>query len=311
MAMKYQRILPLALGLSDFVPKRHPIRGKDDELSEQAFFVVSSGRTGTTLLASVLDRHSDLMVPPEQFVLHNAIIKFRLLNYLEWLDLVSIIVGEFARAKASMNWNLQVNDLIEELAGLPKGQRSLVKILDMIFRSYGEQHGQSFKIWGDKSPLSTDYMKLIYPVFPKAKYLGLVRDGRDVIASIYKKNPDADVAYATRKWNHAIAMQDYLRKRMGPEQFLQLRYEDLVREPEDTLEKACAFLGVPFQDEILKTQDDYLDKLGAVGDTEAFRNVANPINPNSIGKWKEGLTTSQLKDLMPHIEGNLAKLAYL
>lgn len=311
MAMKYQSILPTAIRISNWLPKRHQIRTGSKDFVQTPFFVVSSGRTGTTLLASILDRHPEVLVPPEQFVISNAIIKYRLLNYLEWLDLVSIIVGEFARSKATMNWDLKVNDLIEELAALPKSERSLGRILDTLFRAYGTQHGAEFRIWGDKSPLSTDYMDLIYPVFPDAKYLGLVRDGRDVIASIYKKNPDADVPYATKKWNHAIAMQEKLRKKLGPDQFKQVRYEDLVREPQKVMPEICQFLGVPFDAKILETQDDYLEKLGAVGDTEAFRNVANPINPNSIGKWKQGLSEKQLKDLMPLIEGNLKALGYL
>lgn len=311
MALKYQKILPVAIQISNWLPKRHKLRTGPEDFVHTPFFVVSSGRTGTTLLASILDRHPEVLVPPEQFVISNAIIKYRLLNFLEWLDLVSIIVGEFARSKATMNWDLKVNDLIEELAALPKSERSLARILDTLFRAYGEQHEASFSIWGDKSPLSTDYMDLIYPVFPDAKYLGLVRDGRDVIASIYKKNPDAGVPYATKKWNHAIAMQEKLRKKLGPDQFMQVRYEDLVSEPNKVTPEICDFLGVPFDDSILKTQDDYLRKLGAVGGTEAFRNVANPINPNSIGKWKQGLSKEQLQELMPLIESNLDALGYL
>lgn len=310
MAMKYSKVLPAVLTLSKWLPKRYPIHGEQKDLKEQPFFVVSSGRTGTTLLASILDRHDELLVPPEQFVIANAIIKYRLLNFLEWLDLVSIIVGEFARSKATMNWDLRVNDLIEELAALPKPERNLARILDRIFRAYGEQHQAAFRIWGDKSPLSTDYMELIYPVFKEAKYLGIVRDGRDVIASIYKKNPDADVAYATRKWNHAIAMQEKLRKQLNPNQFKRIRYEDLVQNPEQVMKEVCDFIGVPFSAKILETQDDYLEKLGAVGDTEAFRNVANPINPDSIGKWRKNLTENQLRELMPQIEQNLKTLDY-
>ncbi len=308
--MKYKGILPIALKLSTILPKRHPVRRGSSDFLERPFFVVSSGRTGTTLLASILDRHPEVLVPPEQFVMANAIIKYRLLNYLEWLDLVSIIVGEFARSKGTMNWELKVNELIQDLANLPVEERSLGKIFDALFRSYGTQKGYSFRIWGDKSPLSTDYMELIAPVFPEAKYLGLVRDGRDVIASIYKKNPDADVPYATKKWNHAIAMQRKLQKKLGPDQFKQVRYEDLVREPEKIMREICDFLEVEYTPAILETQDDYLEKLGAVGDTEAFRNVAKPINPDSIGKWRKNLSPQQLKDLMPLIEENLKALNY-
>lgn len=308
--MKFKKVLPTLVGVSRWLPKRHPLKAKAEKLSCKPFFVISSGRSGTTLLAALLDQHSKILVPPEQFALANAIIKYRMYNYIEWLDMVSIIAGEFARSKASMNWNLQTGELIQLLSSLPKNERSLRKILDEIYVAYGYQHNNSFAIWGDKSPMNTDYFNYILPVFPDAKYIALIRDGRDVAASIAVKNATADVAFAAHKWNHSIRVMEKVKKAVAADHFLLVRYEDLVQKPKEIVDQVLQFLNIESEDLVGK-QLDYTKKMGAAGQLKAFENIARPISDRSIGKWQSNLPEDWQDPLMKKIGPNMRKYGYL
>lgn len=300
--------------LSKILPSRYPLYCKTDIAAEKApFFVVSSGRSGTTLLASILDKHPEIIIPPEQFVLKNSIVKYSLYNRIEWLDLVSIIVGEFSRISGTMNWQLETGSLIEKLWHTPAEERSLYRIIDSIFIEYGHQHQQSFEVWGDKSPMTTDYLDFVLPVFPNAKFIGLVRDPRDVAASIFEKNEKADLKYVVRKWKNAFHQQQRVYKLHGPEKVKRITYEDLVRKPEETVNKVCNLLGVEQDYSILEKTDgqSYLEKLGEVGNSKAFLNVASPINTKSIGRYKSVLDKSVVREIEEQLSSELRSLNYL
>ncbi len=308
--MRLEKFLPVITQISRLLPKRHLVQARDEELSCRPFFILSSGRSGTTLLAALLDQHSQLLVPPEQFVLANTIVKYRLYNYLEWLDLVSIIVGEFSRTSATMEWNLNAGEIIEELFRLPKNQRSLRVILDHIYTAYGKQHGFSFTTWGDKSPKNTDYFKYIFPVFPDARFIALIRDGRDVAASIFKKNEQADTRYVLRKWNYSLKMIEMVRRKTSEDSFLLVKYEDLVSEPEKTLDIICRFLDVN-PEPVLDKQAEYLEKMGSRGKMKAFENLKNPVSTASVGKWETDLPQYYRQVILRGMEKNLRKYGYI
>lgn len=310
---KRKLLLKLSYPIIKKINFRYKVCSKHEELSCIPFFIINCGRSGSTLLASILDSHSKIMIPPEQYcALINSIYKFHLYNFIEWLDLINIIIGEFARKEATMNWNLNVNELISELYKLPKEKRSLRTIIDKIYFSYGKQNNNKFKIWGDKTPLNTGYYNFIYDVFPDSKYIGLIRDGRDVINSFFKFKKN--IKYAVDKWNESIKDIEKIKKKVPKDKFLLVKYEDLVSEPYNTIENILNFLGFNMEENILKTdRNTYLSKLGLLGgQTELHHvNVKKEITVSSIGKWKRELDPKIIDIVLPQIKDNLIKYGYL
>tara|TARA_R110002050_G_scaffold223458_2_gene359356 strand:- start:2424 stop:3359 length:936 start_codon:yes stop_codon:yes gene_type:complete len=309
--MKKKRLIRLLLTLFAALPKRYKIAASPEDLSCKPFYVISCGRSGSTLLASLLDSHSKLSVPPEEFVLANSVVKYKLYNYLEWKDLSGIITAEFLRAGGTMDWELHSPQaLIQDLYDLKPSERSFEKIIDEIFRAYLEQSGQKGRTWGNKSPMLTDHFDVIYPAIKNnARFIGLVRDGRDVITSILKKNSEADAIWAAKKWENSIKHIAQLEKQLDEEHFMLVKYEELVENPAEILNKILKFLDFEYEESML-VRGDYLRKLGRAGKSEAFQNVANPISNTSVGRWKTNLKTEDLELAMPYLKEGLEKYSY-
>ena len=115
------------------------------------------------MLGSMLNMHPDILLVPEQYALFYAIQRFKILNFLDWKDLVKIVVGEFSRKKAS-HWNADIAGIYDALYEATSEKQSLQLILDSIYREYGRVKEVPYTIWGDKTPKNVLHIDSIYPV---------------------------------------------------------------------------------------------------------------------------------------------------
>lgn len=267
------------------LPRKYPVRSTP-ELAVQPFFVFGSGRNGSTMLNRMLNQHSELFLPSEQYFLGNSIIKYKLYNFLIWRDLIKIIAGELLPSTESTTWSIDLDKMMKPLMALEN--RSLQSVIELIFRSYGAQT-KEFSIWGDTTPLNTYYLPEILSVYPKAKYIFLIRDGRDVVAS-YKTageeylgrlaNPDQ----AAEHWMHSIAKYKWAKKKISPANLYLLRYEQLVASPMEELKKLCDFLGISFEPGMLDFHEN--KSIAAMYQEPQHANIRRPVSESSVGKWK-------------------------
>jgi|GEM_PF-433213 len=305
--LKFGRILPYIIRTSDRLYRRHQVHSSEVHLSCTPFFIIGSGRNGSTLLSSMLNQHSKIMVPPEQWVLYEVIIKYKLYNLIEWKDLVNICLGLYADIQTNEGWKTNFQHLYSELHNLPKSRRTLTKILDKIYLTHGRQRELQFETWGEKSPLNTVYLRYIYPVFPQSKYVFLIRDGRDVVSSITKVR-GRDLKYAAWRWNYSIAQFEWLKSEVSGNQLRIIRYEDLITEPEKTLRKLMSFLGYDYESSMMNYQEsvDYLD----LEKFDYHQNVKRSLDKQRIGKWKDRLSQEEIDKLMPMLKDNLFAFNY-
>lgn len=147
----------------------------------------------------------------------------------------------------------------------------------------------------EKTPRHVRRMTVIRAAVPGAKFVIIVRDGRDVTASLGKRL-GGDYAAALERWvkdNTRV-----LKERKRPDVHL-LRYEDLVTDAPGTIRKVCDFLGVPYEESMLHYYEEPANWFGrknvnAVGrpgrEHGDLRNwqVNQPIF-DGRGKWKKDL----------------------
>lgn len=309
--MRYEKLLPTLLALSDVLPRRHRVRAKEEQLSCRPFYILGSGRNGSTLLGTMLNRHPDLLVIPEQFALPYATIRFRLLNWLDWQDLVKIVVGEYSDPKNS-HWKRSFTHLIPELYAIPGPQRSLRTIIDRILVDFGRSTGRPFTIWGDKSPLNTRLFRFIRPVITGSRIIFLLRDGRDVVASYShaeKKHlaEHIEPRNAAAIWRQSIRVMDELRRSMPSEDLLVVRYEEMISEPAGTLKKITDHLGTSYDPAMLAAEG--MDTMAVAGMNHHV-NVARPVLASNSGTWKDRLDRDTLSKVMPLIGSDLNRLGY-
>jgi hypothetical protein len=213
-------------------------------------FVVGVGRSGTTLLRLMLDAHPELAIGPEtQFVpdlihLRNPV--EAIIGSRTWGDF-GLDPAEFARRAAD-----------HDLSG----------VLRAFYGLYAEVQGKSR--WGEKTPGYVRNMDSIAPVLPEAHFIHLIRDGRDVALSRRARGMGAGkpMAATAELWRKRIESARRQAKGLNG-RYMELRYEDLVADPEPSLQRVCELIQLEFDAAMLRHSDGAGERLAELGDLDA------------------------------------------
>ncbi|WP_263840132.1 sulfotransferase family protein [Salinibacter sp.] len=293
--------------VSYFVGRR-PLRKSATEISPPPFFIVGSGRSGNTLLRAILTGHPNVSIPPESYVLGRVIRQFGSYSFLDWKVLLRLVLSEFEYHHQFETWDISLRSVYNKIRRLPEEERDLAHILDGVYRKYIDRHMSSATRWGDKTPVNTFHLDWIDRVFPEARYVHMVRDGRDVVGSYLKSEIYTSVEKALYRWKRSIKIaKEFRGKNEG--KVIEIKYEDLVQYPENEIPIVCEFLNIDFSEDMLEFQSDVEE----LGDTHLshHRGLKRPINTSSIGSWKNRLTESQKRKVMTEASGMLNNLGYV
>jgi hypothetical protein len=207
-----------------------------DPACDSPIFVLTSSRSGSTLLRFILDSHPELACPPETLAASACVSMLR-----SWITLME---GSGPRVDLS------------ELP--PDGIAVVQSAMDQLFGDYLRRRGK--RRWCDKSLDSHAYADLLIQAYPKAKFICLYRHSMDVIASGVEACPwgvsrfGFDPFVAQYPGNNVAAIGAYwmsctapmLRfEEEHPASCHRVRYEDLVTAPEETVAAMFEFLHVP------------------------------------------------------------------
>ena len=126
--------------------------------------------------------------------------------------------------------------------------------------SLGELIGRVFQIscrrarksrWGDKTPRYVTDISRLHRVFPGAKFVHIIRDARDVCLSL-RQAWRHTWHYSAEYWSQTVRAGVAQGQSIGMDFYLEVAYEDLVRQPEPMLRRICAFLGEDFEPKMLE-----------------------------------------------------------
>lgn len=213
------------------------------------FFVFGSGRSGTSLLARMLDSHPAIAVPFESH-LYN-----RILPLMEGRTAElgpgparERLVREILRTSDLRHWKPRPT-LEGTLASIRRP--GFHGIVEALLESWTLSRGKSR--WGEKTPHHTLCWPTILEGFPDLKVVHLVRDGRDVALS-FREAPfgPKHVYQAAHHWVRFLTSAEAAGAVLGEGAFLLVRYEDLVEQPERELRRICAFLGEDYDPAMLR-----------------------------------------------------------
>ncbi len=297
-----------AQGLWRSITQCYPLSDKADLHDLAPLFIVSAGRSGTTLMRSMLVAGEQIAIPPETQMLHKLPVKFSAYRFLGWKDMCKLMVAEFESSHYFPQWDIDLVPVYEELFCLTKQQRSLARIIHTIMMHYAAKKFPRASIWGDQSPINTYYLPFLRCVFPQAKYLHLVRDGRDVISSMITRRGDAYMDEAIYRWNTSIQRITKFKQSLQASQYLEIHYEDLVNQAETSLKQVSQFMHIDYTIRML----DYW-KLPTTIESKIdtfHKNLEKPVFSSSIGAWKERLTPEQQAYLSKRIAKQLKTTGY-
>lgn len=293
---------------------RYPVADPANTLRcNTPLFITSAGRSGTTLLRSMLVAGGEIAIPPETQVVHTAVRRFLAQRHLGWQQLCQSIISLFESHPNFYMWDINLGLAYSKALSIPKTERCLARIIDEVYGSYSEQKFPGAILWGDQSPIHTFHIRPIAAVFPQAKYLHMVRDGRDAIASHIERSQyvekEVTLEEATYRWKESIKRMQALKAKLDPAYYVEIRYEDLVTSPVDTLNKICAFIAVQYGPEMIdfwKSDTTIEHKY-----RPHHRNLAKPLFTSSIGKWQERLSPEAQKYILAETAPLLELLGYM
>ena len=280
-----------------------------DDAGYDPFFIVGSGRSGSTLLRRMLIAHPDVYIPPESWVLGRCVKLWRQHPSLTWRDRVYLILAQFEYTPRmrERGWP-ELAPVAQRLLAVEPKARSLARIIDMVYRFSAEQDSDCRR-WGDKTPLSTFSLPRIRSVFPSARFIHLIRDGCDVTFSYLQAGRYHDLKLAARRWAAAAKLASRFCRRHS-DQCIEIRYEQLVTKPEETLRQVCGLLDLEFIPRMIESED-VACRMKNVSKTNPFtENVLRPVFADSIGKGRRALSADQRQLIAPIIGKELARLGY-
>jgi protein-tyrosine sulfotransferase len=276
-------------------------------LNRQPLFILGCGRSGNTLLRSMLMAGDEIAIPPESYVLPKTIRLFRAYNYLPWDQLSSLIIGEFQAYKEFYTWQLDLSPCYSECRQLPKHQQTLANIIDVIYRHYAREQGVESEFWGDKTPINALYVAHIVKLFPQAHFIHLIRDPRAVVASYLKTGMHKDAGSVARLWKTVNnRLSHYLKPSLAKQI---ITYERLVKKPEQTLQEIAQGLKISYSDKLVNHYQSGT-QLGDVAVHEHHQNVGKKISTENIYKWKSHLSEAELKTVCKLLKKEREKYGY-
>lgn len=217
------------------------VPGAEPTMTDEPIFVVGSPRSGTTMLRDALRSHSRLTFPPESGVLAHLYRRHRdPTTDRAARRLAADLLGSAWIAA----WKLDLTP-----ADLEQ-HRSFGGVVCELYGAWARREGKAR--WGDKTPLYVTELPTILRIFPSAKIVHIIRDGRDVACSL-RRQPwgPTNVYTAALLWRRAVETGRAAGKLLGPSVYRELRYEALVATPEPELRALCGFLGERFEPSLL------------------------------------------------------------
>jgi hypothetical protein len=277
--------------------------------SVKPFFIVGSGRCGTTLLRRLLQASPEIHIPPENWTVGASIAVFRAYSWsLTWGSMVDLILGK--HILVNHRWFEGIpSRLRTHLLDIPPNQQSLARLLSEIYRFHGRALNADFNRWGDKTPLNVNHMDEILSVFPHAVFIHLIRDGIDVAYSWSKLDKyGGDLHEPARRWRNAIASCEKF-KDSHPRRIVDISYEQMCRDPETALKKICDFINVEYKKKMLYRSDHH-NEMQESHSISHYEKVFKPISTQSIGKGRRALSNGEKCSIAPIVDPMLVRLGY-
>ena len=264
----------------------------------QPVFVVGAARSGTTMLGERLGRLSGCLCIPESQFIEEALSKSSRDPNFGVSSVLAMISGHFRFSF----WGIADKEIHRIEKNLPADLSSLIVEL-VRTKALAESH-RSVKFWIDHTPSNLRILLRLKKLFPKARFIYILRDGRAVAASLQKIRDwgPRTVLGQARSWTSSVAHGFAAKEKIG-DCLCIVKYEDLILNEKVELERLAQFIGVP-----LLNPTDSPPGFIVHGYTENQHSlVGAALDPRRIDAWKKDLSMHDI-ELFESMTGDLLEM---
>jgi Sulfotransferase family len=258
----------------------------------EKFFIVGCPRSGTTMVQQALNRHSQIVVPPETkfFFSFFGHPRKRQVRHVERLN---------------ADLGIQLPQPTKQIASVAEGRA----YYEDMARQYVARHAAKNVVhFGEKTPEHTGLLPSIRRLYPDAKILVLCRDGRDVASSLSRMpwtSPNLYVNFIIWLYYNSILQKERLN---GSPNMYFAQYEDIVANPREEFRAILRFLGADYEPAVATGHGN---REGVPQREMAWKSRAlQPITSGRIGVFRRELTGDQIEILERLGRDDLLTLGY-
>jgi hypothetical protein len=246
---------------------------RSDSLLTSPIFLVGSERSGTTLTRLMLDHH-----PMNAFFFEFGFAVEMMLDSEGWPDLGEY--HDYLRANRIFN---AANLVIADDLDYPH-------LIDSFLRQKRDRAGKPLV----GATVHYDFDRLLR-IWPGARFIHIVRDGRDVGRSTIEMGWAGNMYVAVDKWIKAELLWSGFCRELPEDRWIEIRFETLVSEPKATLSRVCAFLDIPYDPAMLEYPK---------------HTTYDPPSTQPVGRWKRELSPEEIRLAEARIAEMLTERGY-
>ncbi len=273
-------------------------------MSYRPLFIGGCDRSGTTMLGDILGATAQSFATPESQWVHQLAPRLHLDAFADNAAMLDWLCDEFRFAV----WGLQRGRDLEELALPLDDARGCIEAILQQYLARNLPAKSGAQVWVDHTPDNVRYYPLLRKLFPDARYVHIVRDGRAVYQSVRDLDWGPNNAYmGTRFWSERLEQALGVELAEG-ENCLRVRYEDILRDPGNEIARICRFAQLPYDEKMLSGGGVILPGFTR-GQHEL---VGRPPDASRLDAWRSRLRRREIDDFeaWPASRLFLQKLGY-
>lgn len=286
-------------------------------------FLCGHAKSGTTLLAALLDHHSQIAVFPEESFYTKHIVNGKpmdaragaqhlLENFrpkIEGMDDEAIFDRwNFPYFKDFSDFKQRFESALQARSA-ENGTANHGHVIESYVDAFAQASGQTGKrYWVEKTHGNELALKMLEGYFPDLRAIYIVRDPRDIYGSWARRMKASSKSESLDNFlcRWGVSVWTWRQFTARNPNSMTVRYEDLLRYPQQTLAMICAFLDIPYEEVLEKpTKDGHLWE-GNSMHSDKFQGISTA----PIGRWHDSLNASQVEMIEGCLGGAMQSLGY-
>lgn len=283
---------------------------KEGEMADYPIFLVGSQRSGTTLLRAMLTQSRSLHIPRET----------------ETIPAVSEYAADYGQFNHAYQRWFFIRDLQRSSAtsrtdtfsafdlSLEEAEAALLQAAPMdyagawraIYTASAAKNGKAR--WGDKSPGYVMHVNWLANHFRDAVFVHIIRDPRDVVMSMRRAGWALSVRGAAQWWRMRVMAGMSAGREIGNRRYLEVRYEDLIRDPSRELKAICKKVSLAYEERMLRYfRDPFLVN---EGNRHLHMLLAEPVDPSRAYAWQREMPRRDVAEVETISADLMEKIGY-
>lgn len=270
-------------------------------LDEKPIMMIGAERSGTTLVMCLVGAHPRISVPEVGWLYPRFYPYLHTYGDLSIEENLKTLASEMLFGLNQPFWGMDMNPTtaVDEILSEVREQ-SFAGIYCAMHERFTKDTGKPR--WGQKTPHNLYFVKQIKEDIPNAKFVFITRDGRDASAECLQASFGHETIYcAAKSWMHCQNAAKPWRESLDKSDWFDVKYEELVRNPEQILRELCDFLEEDYAPEML---DFYQGGIAAKrGKTKDNAPLGHAISDKYVGIYKR-LLSVQEQEIFAAVAGN-------